>query len=287
MASWVRSRLERSDHGHRTPAMRPLPVGKLALPGVPGDPFGVADDRLEERRAAGRRRRRPWPGSKTIAPPAVCRSRPRLGKDRRPSMPPRGPAGRHRRRAAAGFASRYNYPPHLHPAPAVQNARLRSRTRARVLGGAGLLTIGQLAARVGMTIRAIRHYHQRGLLPEPERDASGYRRYGPRAVVDLIRIKTLVAAGVPLARVEQLLAAGQGCLRITGGYMARLGDDVRRRGSVTATTSPQRQRGSRAARRAGTDTPAPRCATSQDGGHRPGTPSGYEEGAPPRPVANW
>ncbi|MGP3961030.1 MerR family transcriptional regulator [Nonomuraea sp. 3N208] len=78
-----------------------------------------------------------------------------------------------------------------------------------MLGGAGLLTIGQLAARVGMTIRAIRHYHQRGLLPEPERDASGYRRYGPRAVVDLIRIKTLVAAGVPLARVEQLLAAGQ------------------------------------------------------------------------------
>ncbi|MEV0822866.1 MerR family transcriptional regulator [Nonomuraea rubra] len=72
-----------------------------------------------------------------------------------------------------------------------------------------MLTIGQLAARVGVTVRAVRHYHQCGLLPEPERDASGYRRYGPRAVVDLIRIKTLVAAGVPLARVEQLLGAGR------------------------------------------------------------------------------
>lgn len=70
------------------------------------------------------------------------------------------------------------------------------------------LTIGQLAAHVGVTVRAIRHYHARGLLPEPPRDASGYRRYDAKAVVDLIRIKTLADAGVPLARVSQLLDAG-------------------------------------------------------------------------------
>ena len=56
-------------------------------------------------------------------------------------------------------------------------------------------------------MRAVRHYHQRGLLPEPERDASGYRRYGAQAVVDLIRIKTLADAGVPLARIQD--AAGR------------------------------------------------------------------------------
>jgi hypothetical protein len=39
-----------------------------------------------------------------------------------------------------------------------------------------MLTIGQLAAYTGVTVRAIRHYHQRGLLAEPGRDASGYRR---------------------------------------------------------------------------------------------------------------
>jgi DNA-binding transcriptional MerR regulator len=33
------------------------------------------------------------------------------------------------------------------------------------------LKIGQLADYVGVTIRAIRHYHQRGLLAEPPRDA--------------------------------------------------------------------------------------------------------------------
>lgn len=70
-----------------------------------------------------------------------------------------------------------------------------------------MLTIGQLADYVGVTVRAVRHYHQRGLLPEPERDASGYRRYGAPAVVDLIRIKTLADAGVPLARIETLLSA--------------------------------------------------------------------------------
>ncbi|HYK31487.1 MAG TPA: MerR family transcriptional regulator, partial [Streptosporangiaceae bacterium] len=52
------------------------------------------------------------------------------------------------------------------------------------------LTIGQVADYVGVTIRAIRHYHQRGLLAEPERDYSGYRRYDANAVVDLIKIKT-------------------------------------------------------------------------------------------------
>lgn len=71
-----------------------------------------------------------------------------------------------------------------------------------------MLTIGQLAAHVGVTIRAIRHYHHRGLLAEPARDGSGYRRYGAHAVIELIRIKTLVEAGVPLSRVRLLLDAG-------------------------------------------------------------------------------
>jgi DNA-binding transcriptional MerR regulator len=66
-----------------------------------------------------------------------------------------------------------------------------------------LLTIGQLADHCGVTIRAIRHYHRVGLLPEPDRDASGYRRYGAKAVVKLIRIKVLAEAGVQLIRIQQ------------------------------------------------------------------------------------
>jgi DNA-binding transcriptional MerR regulator len=70
-----------------------------------------------------------------------------------------------------------------------------------------MLTIGQLAAYAGVTVRAVRHYHQIGLLPEPERDASGYRRYGPTAVVSLIKIRTLADAGVPLSQIRQMLEA--------------------------------------------------------------------------------
>jgi DNA-binding transcriptional MerR regulator len=72
-----------------------------------------------------------------------------------------------------------------------------------------VLTISQLASYAGVTVRAVRHYHAKGLLPEPERDRSGYRRYDAHAVVELIRIRTLADAGVPLARVRELLGAGE------------------------------------------------------------------------------
>jgi DNA-binding transcriptional MerR regulator len=72
-----------------------------------------------------------------------------------------------------------------------------------------VLTISQLASYAGVTVRAVRFYHQKGLLPEPERDHSGYRRYDAAAVVELIRIRTLADAGVPLSRVKELLAADE------------------------------------------------------------------------------
>jgi DNA-binding transcriptional MerR regulator len=71
-----------------------------------------------------------------------------------------------------------------------------------------MLTISQIASYAGVTVRAVRHYHAKGLLPEPGRDHSGYRRYDAAAVVDLVKIRTLADAGVPLSRVRELLAAG-------------------------------------------------------------------------------
>lgn len=70
-----------------------------------------------------------------------------------------------------------------------------------------MLTISQLAAYVGVSVRTVRHYHQLGLLPEPERDQSGYRRYRANDVIMLKRISTLAKAGVPLARIPDLLEA--------------------------------------------------------------------------------
>lgn len=57
-----------------------------------------------------------------------------------------------------------------------------------------MLTFGQLAAHAGVTTRAIRVYHAKVLLPEPERDASGYRRYGAQAIINLTRIPDVLDA---------------------------------------------------------------------------------------------
>jgi DNA-binding transcriptional MerR regulator len=70
-----------------------------------------------------------------------------------------------------------------------------------------MITIGQLADYAGVTIKAIRHYHRRGLLAEPERDSSGYRRYTAEDAINLVKIRTVANAGVPLARIKDLLGA--------------------------------------------------------------------------------
>ncbi|MEV0555640.1 MerR family transcriptional regulator [Streptomyces sp. NPDC050597] len=70
-----------------------------------------------------------------------------------------------------------------------------------------MITIGQLARYVGVSIKTIRVYHDKGLLPEPDRDASGYRRYGANDAITLIKIRALAEAGVPLARIRDLRSA--------------------------------------------------------------------------------
>jgi len=99
-----------------------------------------------------------------------------------------------------------------------------------------MLTIGQLASYAGVTVRAVRHYHQVGLLPEPRRDPSGYRRYGATQVVQLLKIRTLAEAGVPLAQVGELLEAD----RVTFAA-AVTGIDRRLRGEIARLQANRKQ----------------------------------------------
>lgn len=69
------------------------------------------------------------------------------------------------------------------------------------------LTIGQAAAFAGVTVKTVRHYHQEGLIDEPRRDSSGYRRYGTADLLRLVQVRTLAGAGVPLAEIGVLLDA--------------------------------------------------------------------------------
>ena len=76
-----------------------------------------------------------------------------------------------------------------------------------------MITIGQLARYVGVSTKTIRVYHDKGLLPEPQRDPSGYRRYGAGDAIDLIKTRILARAGIPLARIRELRSAGDDELR--------------------------------------------------------------------------
>ncbi|MEW1817051.1 MULTISPECIES: MerR family transcriptional regulator [Streptomyces] len=58
--------------------------------------------------------------------------------------------------------------------------------------------IGAAAAFVGSTPRAIRHYHEIGLLPEPERGGDDRRRYGYEDMVRLLWIRRMADAGIAL-----------------------------------------------------------------------------------------
>lgn len=62
----------------------------------------------------------------------------------------------------------------------------------------------EIAELAGTSLRAVRHYHEVGLLPEPERRSNGYKQYGVAHLVRLLRIKRLVDLGFSLARIAEL-----------------------------------------------------------------------------------
>lgn len=62
----------------------------------------------------------------------------------------------------------------------------------------------EVAELAGTSLRAVRHYHQIGLLPEPQRRSNGYKQYGVAHLVRLVRIKRLVDLGFSLQQIAAL-----------------------------------------------------------------------------------
>lgn len=92
------------------------------------------------------------------------------------------------------------------------------------------LLIGEAAGLLGISAKAIRVYHDRGLLPEAPRDASGYRRYGAAQLVGLARITRLRAVGLSLREIAPLVDADDGGARLRqalGDLDAALAEQVR------------------------------------------------------------
>ncbi|MEV0248843.1 MerR family transcriptional regulator [Nocardia sp. NPDC050712] len=62
----------------------------------------------------------------------------------------------------------------------------------------------EIAKLAGTSLRAVRHYHEVGLLPEPERRANGYKQYGVAHLVRLLRIKRLTDLGFSLTQIAEM-----------------------------------------------------------------------------------
>jgi DNA-binding transcriptional MerR regulator len=68
-----------------------------------------------------------------------------------------------------------------------------------------VLRTSDLANRIGVQPEAIRYYEQRGLLPPPQRTASGYRIYTPEHLERVEFIKKCQALGFSLDEIRELM----------------------------------------------------------------------------------
>jgi DNA-binding transcriptional MerR regulator len=67
-------------------------------------------------------------------------------------------------------------------------------------------SVGELARESGVTVRALHHYDEIGLLRASERTGSGHRRYTEDDVRQLYRVRALRALGMPLEEIKDALA---------------------------------------------------------------------------------
>ncbi|MFD9811868.1 MerR family transcriptional regulator [Streptomyces sp. NPDC059080] len=72
-------------------------------------------------------------------------------------------------------------------------------------GSGTALTVDELAARAGVTVRTIRFYGTRGLLPPPEIGPRRVGRYGPGHLSRLALIEELQHQGMTLSAIERYL----------------------------------------------------------------------------------
>jgi DNA-binding transcriptional MerR regulator len=62
----------------------------------------------------------------------------------------------------------------------------------------------EIAELAGTSLRAVRHYHEVGLLAEPERRANGYKQYGVAHLIRVLRIKRLTDLGFSLSQIAAM-----------------------------------------------------------------------------------
>ena len=70
------------------------------------------------------------------------------------------------------------------------------------------LRIGELAARSGVSIDALRYYERLGLLPRARRSAGGFRLFGRESIERVLFIKQAQELGLSLNEIRGFLSTG-------------------------------------------------------------------------------
>ncbi|MDR1935248.1 MAG: heavy metal-responsive transcriptional regulator [Candidatus Accumulibacter sp.] len=71
--------------------------------------------------------------------------------------------------------------------------------------GSRRMSIGELARETGVTTETLRYYEHEGLLPRPQRSASGYREYDRNAIWQVLFILRTKELGFSLEEISDLL----------------------------------------------------------------------------------
>jgi DNA-binding transcriptional MerR regulator len=92
---------------------------------------------------------------------------------------------------------------------------------------AELFSIGQLAARTGLTSRTIRFWSDAGLVPPAGRSAGGYRLYDAEAVARLDLVWTLRELGLGLEVIRAVLSRATTVAQVAKAHVAVLDEQIR------------------------------------------------------------
>ncbi|MDP0398862.1 helix-turn-helix domain-containing protein [Tsukamurella strandjordii] len=90
-----------------------------------------------------------------------------------------------------------------------------------------LFSIGDLAARTGLSVKTIRFWSDEGLVPPTTRSAAGYRRYDAEAVARLELVHTLRSLGVDVKTVRALLDRQTSLAEVAQAHARALDAEIR------------------------------------------------------------
>ncbi|MGX1502705.1 UNVERIFIED_CONTAM: DNA-binding transcriptional MerR regulator [Streptomyces graminofaciens] len=110
--------------------------------------------------------------------------------------------------------------------------------------GDTFLAIGELARRTGFTVKAIRFYSDRGIVPPAGRSPAGYRLYSPDAISRLGLVRTLRDLGLDLATIRKVMDRERSLPEVAAAHADALAVQIRVLGMRRAVLMTVAERGS-------------------------------------------